>query len=57
VRVKEGEPVKAGQELVVLEAMKMENVIYADHDTVVKKLHVKAKESVQVDQLLMEFGE
>lgn len=57
VRVKEGEPVKAGQELVILEAMKMENVIYADHDTIVKKIHVAAKESVQVDQLLMEFGE
>lgn len=57
VRVKEGEPVKAGQELIVLEAMKMENMIYADHDTTVKKIHVEKKSSVQVDQLLIEFGD
>ncbi len=56
MKVREGEPVKAGQELVVIEAMKMENVIYADHDTTVKKVHVKDKESVQVDQLLIQFA-
>jgi propionyl-CoA carboxylase alpha chain len=55
VRVKEGEAVKAGQELVVLEAMKMENVIHADHDVVIKKIHIAPKDSVQVDQLLIEF--
>ncbi len=57
IRVKEGDTVKPGQELVVLEAMKMENVIYADHEVKIKKLHVAEKDSVQVDQLLMEFEE
>lgn len=55
VRVKEGDVVKGGQELVVLEAMKMENVIFADHEVKVKKVHVQPKDSVQVDQLLIEF--
>ncbi len=55
IRVKEGETVKAGQELVVLEAMKMENVIYADHEVTIKKISVKERESVSVDQVLMEF--
>lgn len=56
MKVKEGQQVKAGQELVVIEAMKMENVIYADHDTTVKKIHVTDKESVAVDQLLIQFA-
>jgi propionyl-CoA carboxylase alpha chain len=56
MKVKEGQPVKAGQELVVIEAMKMENVIYADHDTTVKKICVADRDSVQVDQLLIQFA-
>ena len=56
IKVAEGEPVKVGQELLVLEAMKMENVITAEHEGVVKKIHVSDKDSVQVDQLLMEFS-
>jgi len=55
VRVKEGDQVKTGGELVVIEAMKMENVIYADHDVTVKKIHVADKDSVSADQLLLEF--
>jgi len=55
IRVKEGEPVKTGGELVVIEAMKMENVIYADHDVTIKKIHVSAKDSVSADQLMIEF--
>ncbi|MBV8939800.1 MAG: acetyl/propionyl/methylcrotonyl-CoA carboxylase subunit alpha [Alphaproteobacteria bacterium] len=55
LRVKEGDHVKSGHELVVLEAMKMENVIHADHEVTVKKIHVKPKDSVQMDQLIMEF--
>lgn len=56
VRVKEGEEVKAGQELLVIEAMKMENVVYAEQDVKIKKLHVAGKDSIQADQLLIEFA-
>ncbi len=41
IAVKEGESVKKGDKLVVLEAMKMETTIHADHDGIVKKLLVK----------------
>ncbi len=56
LKVSEGDLVKQGQELIVIEAMKMENVIYADHETTIKKINVSAKESVQVDQVLIEFA-
>lgn len=55
VRAEDGQQVKAGQELVVIEAMKMENVLFADHDTVIKKIHIQPKSSVAVDELLIEF--
>ena len=56
LKVKEGQAVKAGQELLVIEAMKMENVIHADFDLTVKKICVTEKESVSVDQVIMEFA-
>jgi propionyl-CoA carboxylase alpha chain len=56
LKVAEGQEIKRGQELVVIEAMKMENVMHADHDTTVKKINVKEKESVGVDQILIEFA-
>jgi propionyl-CoA carboxylase alpha chain len=56
LKVKEGDTVKAGQELVVIEAMKMENVIYADHESVVKKICVAEKDSVQADQEIIQFA-
>ncbi|MGE0753970.1 MAG: acetyl-CoA carboxylase biotin carboxylase subunit [Alphaproteobacteria bacterium] len=56
LKVKDGEEVKRGQELMVIEAMKMENVITADHDSVVKKVHINEKDSVAVDQVLIEFA-
>lgn len=46
VLVEEGEKVSAGQRLVVIEAMKMENPLRAPHDSVVTKIHVKADESI-----------
>ena len=56
MRVKEGQQVKAGQELVVIEAMKMENVIYAEADLTVKKIMVADRDSVAVDQVLIQFA-
>jgi propionyl-CoA carboxylase alpha chain len=55
VSVSEGQEVKAGEELAVVEAMKMENVLRADQDAVVAKLRAAAGDSLTVDQVIMEF--
>ncbi|HNY04875.1 MAG TPA: biotin/lipoyl-binding protein [Candidatus Egerieousia sp.] len=46
VAVKEGQAVKKGQKIVVLEAMKMENVIEATCDGTIKELKVSKSDSV-----------
>ncbi|MGE3166732.1 MAG: acetyl-CoA carboxylase biotin carboxyl carrier protein subunit [Planctomycetota bacterium] len=46
VLVAEGDPVSAGQRLVIVEAMKMENPLRAPHDSVVTRLHVKVGDNV-----------
>ena len=56
ILVKEGEQVKTGQGLVVLEAMKMENDIPAPKDGVVKKILVKEGDTVDTGQPLIELG-
>lgn len=53
VLVKEGQHVKRGENLIVLEAMKMENEIVAPSDGIVQKVLVKPNESVESDQLLL----
>ena len=55
VLVKEGDQVEAGQALATVEAMKMENILKAEKRSVVKKIAVKAGESLAVDGLIMEF--
>lgn len=55
VAVAVGEPVKAGQELAVIEAMKMENVMRAERDGVVAAIHAAAGDSLAVDQAILEF--
>jgi len=56
ILVKEGESVKTGQGLVVLEAMKMENEIPAPKDGVVKKILIKEGDTVDTGQPLIELG-
>ena len=55
VSVEEGQTVKAGEELAVVEAMKMENVMRAVSDGVVAALHAAAGDSLAVDQKIIEF--
>jgi propionyl-CoA carboxylase alpha chain len=57
VAVKEGQDVKAGEELAVVEAMKMENVLRAERDGTVKKIHAAPRDSLAVDQIILEFAE
>jgi biotin carboxyl carrier protein len=53
VLVKEGDTVKAGQDLILMEAMKMENQVQAPHDGTVKKVYVDRGDSVAEDDLLV----
>ncbi len=55
VVVEEGQEVKAGEPLVVVEAMKMENVLRAERDGRVAKLRAKAGDSLAVDQVILEL--
>jgi len=56
VEVKQGQEVKAGETLCVIEAMKMQNIIRAERDGVVKVVNAKAGDSVSADEVLAEFG-
>ena len=55
IAVKEGDEVKIGEELAVLEAMKMENTLRAERNGVVAKVHFEAGASIEVDALIMEL--
>ena len=57
VNVKEGQKIKTGENLLVLEAMKMENLITADKDVKIKKINIKNNDAVEVDQILIEFDD
>jgi len=50
-----GDEVKAGEELAVVEAMKMENSLRAPHDVHIKSVMAEAGSSLAVDQAIMEF--
>ena len=53
--VQEGQKVQAGEKLAVIEAMKMENILFAAHDGVVGKIVAGKGESLAVDQVILEF--
>eukprot|EP00808_Paulinella_micropora_P025453 g11847.t1 len=55
ISVKKGDTVKPGQEVCVIEAMKMQNVLTAKSPGVIKAINVKVGESVATDAVLMEF--
>ena len=54
--VEEGEEVRAGQALAVVDAMKMENVLRAERDGVISSIKVSQGDSLTVDQVIMEFS-
>ncbi len=56
VSVAPGEDIKAGQELAVVEAMKMENVLRAERDGVVAAVHAEPGSNLAVDARILEFG-
>jgi propionyl-CoA carboxylase alpha chain len=56
VAVTEGQEVKAGETVAVVEAMKMENVLRAEVDGTVKKINAKPGDSLAVDAVILEFA-
>ena len=56
IAVAEGQEVKAGEALAVVEAMKMENVLRAERDGTVKTINAKPGDSLTVDAVIMEFA-
>jgi propionyl-CoA carboxylase alpha chain len=56
IAVSEGQEVKAGETLAVVEAMKMQNVLRAERDGVVKKISATPGATLAVDALILEFA-
>jgi propionyl-CoA carboxylase alpha chain len=56
ILVKEGQEVKAGEALCMIEAMKMENVLRAERDVKIAKVLAKEGDSLAVDAPIMEFA-
>jgi propionyl-CoA carboxylase alpha chain len=56
VVVHEGQKVRAGERLGIIEAMKMENILKAEKDAVVKRIVAQPGESLAVDQVIIEFA-
>ena len=56
INVAEGQDVKAGDSLAVVEAMKMENILKAERDGKVKKVSAKPGDSLAVDAIILEFA-
>jgi propionyl-CoA carboxylase alpha chain len=54
--VEVGQEIKAGEELAVVEAMKMENVLRATSDGKIAEIHAKPGDSLAVDQAILEFA-
>ncbi len=55
IYVEVGDPIKKGDNLIVLEAMKMENIIKSSTDGVVKAIEVSCSEAVEKNQVLIQF--
>ena len=56
VMVSEGQAVKKGDTLLILESMKMENPVLAEQDGIVKQIAVAAGQNVMQDDLLIVLG-
>jgi biotin carboxyl carrier protein len=56
LRVAEGDVVKKGDPIIVLEAMKMENIIKSPTDGIIKKINVKKGVAVEKNQILINFS-
>ncbi|MEQ4598518.1 MAG: biotin/lipoyl-containing protein, partial [Methylobacteriaceae bacterium] len=56
IMVSEGQEVKNGEPLAIVEAMKMENVLRAERDGTISKIAAKEGDSLAVDAVILEFA-
>ena len=56
IAVKAGQEVKAGEPLCMVEAMKMENVLRAERDGTIGRVHAKEGDTLAVDAVILEFA-
>ena len=56
IMIKEGQEIKQGDSILILEAMKMENVIKSQGNGKIKTIKVKTKEAVEKGQVLVELN-
>jgi propionyl-CoA carboxylase alpha chain len=56
IDAKPGQEVKSGEGVAVVEAMKMQNIIRAERDGVVSRVHVAAGASVAADEVMIELA-
>ncbi|HSF89280.1 MAG TPA: biotin/lipoyl-containing protein [Saprospiraceae bacterium] len=56
IKIAEGDEVEKGTPLIILEAMKMENMISAPHHAIIKSVHVSVGQAVEKGSVLVEFA-
>jgi biotin carboxyl carrier protein len=56
INVKPGDPVKTGDQILIMEAMKMENVIKSDREGKVESIKVNSGDNVLEGDILVEIG-
>jgi biotin carboxyl carrier protein len=57
IKVEEGQEVEEGSPILILEAMKMENVISAPHHTRIKEINVEVGQAIEKGTALVEFSD
>ncbi len=55
IQLEENQKIKSGDQLIIIEAMKMENILKSEKDCIVDKILVKEGDSVSTDQELILF--
>ena len=55
ISVRQGQKIKKGEQIVIIEAMKMENILKSEKDCLIKEILVKEGDSVSADEILINF--
>ena len=55
ISVEQGQKIKKGEQIVIIEAMKMENILKSEKDCLIKEILVKEGDSVSADEILINF--